>query len=138
MNKINFHIGKGYSIKELQEKFSNLYPFLKINFFKNELDAKKYTSQSAEFSPEVKMNAINKNFIEGELEIDDSMTVNKLESKLFEQFGLSAQVSRRSGNLWLETSLTNHWTLNEQNDHGREISPEPNNKIYFREVPYGC
>ncbi len=84
------------------------------------------------------MNAINKDFSEGELEIDGTMTVNMLESKLFEQFGLSVQVSRKSGNLWLETSLTNHWTLKEQNDHGREISPNPPNMIYFREVPYGC
>ena len=119
MNKINFHIGGGCSIKELQEKFSHMYPFLKINFFKNEHDSKKYSSQSAEFSPDVRMNAINNNFSEGELEIDDTTTVNGLESKLFEQFGLSGQVSRKSGNLWLETSLTNHWTLHEQNDQGR-------------------
>ncbi len=40
MNKINFHIDKGYSIKELQEKFSHIYPYLKINFSKMNLMVK--------------------------------------------------------------------------------------------------
>jgi hypothetical protein len=138
VGKINFHINKDYSIKELQEKFSSIYPFLKIIFFKNEHDSRSVTSKSVMYSPAIILHDINKKFSEGELEIDDSMTVNKLESKIFEQFGLSVQVCRKSGNLWLETSLTNHWTLKEQNDHGTEISPNHHNMIYFQEVPYGC
>jgi len=60
--------------------------------------------------------------MEGELLIDDVMTVSDLESTFRNQFGLAAQVFRRSGNIWLETSITNGWTLKQQNDHGREIT----------------
>jgi len=45
-----------------------------------------------------------------------------LEICLQYEFGLPAQILRKSGNLWLETSMTNHWTLQQQNDHGRDIA----------------
>jgi hypothetical protein len=32
------------------------------------------------------------------------------------------QVSRKSGTLWLETTMTDSWTLGQQNEHGRELS----------------
>jgi hypothetical protein len=50
------------------------------------------------------------------------MTVTDFENALMDQFGLSAQVFRRSGNLWLETTITDYWTLKQQNEHGREIT----------------
>ena len=50
------------------------------------------------------------------------MTVTDFENALMDQFGLSAQVFRRSGNIWLETTITDYWTLKQQNEHGREIT----------------
>jgi len=54
--------------------------------------------------------------------VDDIMTVTDLENTLKDQFGLTAQAFRRSCNIWLETSITNGWTLKRQNDNGREIT----------------
>jgi len=42
--------------------------------------------------------------------------------KDFESLGLFAEVFRKSGNVWIETSLTNDWTLQQQNLEGEEIS----------------
>jgi hypothetical protein len=50
------------------------------------------------------------------------MTVSELEKLCDEQFGISIQVYRRSGTLWLETSMTDSWTIQQQNDRGSEIS----------------
>ena len=50
------------------------------------------------------------------------MKVNKLENIFKDQFNLAVQVFRKSGNLWLETTMTDNWTLQQQNNHGREIS----------------
>ncbi len=58
----------------------------------------------------------------GELALSDNMTVGELEKKLQVEFGLQAQVSRKSGNCWLETTMTDNWTLKQQNDHGRDLS----------------
>jgi hypothetical protein len=46
------------------------------------------------------------------------MTVAELERLFVENFGLNAQVFRRSGTLWLQTSATDNWTLAEQNRKG--------------------
>jgi len=50
----------------------------------------------------------------------------------FENIGLIAEVFRRSGNVWIETILTNNWTLGQQNPEGGEIS------LHFNEkrIPY--
>jgi len=50
------------------------------------------------------------------------MKVIDLEKMFKNRFNLSAQVFRKSGNLWLETTMTDNWTLLQQNNHGREIS----------------
>ena len=50
------------------------------------------------------------------------MKVEELERILKKDFGLRAQVFRKSGNLWLETTMTDGWTLAQQNYHGKELS----------------
>ena len=52
------------------------------------------------------------------------MTVNQLELLIFSKFGLAAQVFRKSGNVWLETSATDNWTLLQQNNEGAELSTQ--------------
>ena len=50
------------------------------------------------------------------------MTVIDLEKKFREVFGLGIQVFRKSGKAWLETTLTDNWTLEEQNRQGEALS----------------
>jgi hypothetical protein len=110
-------------ITDVQNQFASVYPFLKIEFFKNvDFRQNLYPRQrQIGHSLQLKDAWISKKG-EGELNIEDVMTVSDLESTFRNQFGLAAQVFRRSGNIWLETSITNGWTLKQQNDHGREIT----------------
>jgi hypothetical protein len=57
-----------------------------------------------------------------DLLIEDSMSVAELEKAFKDKFGLLTQVFRRSGNIWLETTITDRWSLKQQNDLGREIT----------------
>ena len=50
------------------------------------------------------------------------MTVSDLEQKFAELFGLSVQVFRKSANVWLETTVTDGWTLEEQNRQGEALA----------------
>ena len=121
-------------ISEVQQDFSLAYPFLKIEFFKNG-SARKERYAFAKLIPhhlKVKEAWFLNNY-EGELEFDNETTVLGLEKALMDKFGLSAQVFRKSGNLWLETTITDNWTLKRQNEHGREISTEKS--TYAREKP---
>ena len=59
--------------------------------------------------------------------VTQNETVSTLENELWKNFGLSAQVFRKSGNLWIETSLTDSWTLEQQNREGFEMSSSHKN-----------
>lgn len=109
-------------ISEVQSEFNHAFPFLKLEFFQNKLRLQ------SNFKPEIKMSPSSRigecqSFIsEGEIEITKKMIGRELEQKLKEQFGLVAQIFRRSGNLWLQTTMTDNWTLEKQNEHGMELS----------------
>ena len=110
-------------IADVQQEFSNAYPFLKIEFFRNGL------KRQSRYPANLKINNYSKlkdawvwKKDSGVVNLSDSMSVLELEEALMDEFGLSVQVFRKSGNVWLETTMTDHWTLKQQNDHGREIS----------------
>ena len=114
------HIGKNRLIGDIQREFNLLFPFLRLEFYRvdesNIIPSKrflpeKYSLQYAGHNPN-----------EGDIHVNGEMTVLQLEQQFLSLFGLGVQVKRKSGNLWLETTMTDNWTLEKQNQHGREIS----------------
>ena len=108
------------TLNEIQQSFSSKYPFLKLEFYKLQnndpaLAVKKHLSHSLT----LKAAGLKGN---GLIDINNDMTVAELERIFLQQFGINAQVSRKSGILWLETTMTDKWTLQKQNEHGREIT----------------
>jgi len=125
-------------IRQVRQHFNDLYPYLKINFFLSRKNEKELNAHSIVFSDAVKLKEINPVFSGGDIEVSDDMSILDFENEFLRRFGLSVQVSRRSGNLWLDTTKTNQWSLKEQNDHGEAISPGFEQKPPFSEIPYGC
>ena len=110
-------------ISDIQKDFCAVYPFLKIEFFKNgQVRRDRYPLNKLIPATQQVKNAWFWKKDKGVLSFNDTMTVTDFETALMDQFGLSAQVFRRSGNLWLETTITDYWTLKQQNEHGREIT----------------
>ena len=50
------------------------------------------------------------------------MSVNAFEQNMASVFGLNLHVFRRSGNLFIETTATDDWTLKAQNDEAKAMS----------------
>ncbi|WEK33872.1 MAG: hypothetical protein P0Y53_15390 [Candidatus Pseudobacter hemicellulosilyticus] len=112
-------------ISEVQSEFSLTFPFLKIEFFRKENVQRQPQPVPVKVPQHLTIrNAWVGKGSEGVLEIRELMTVSELELGLKEQFGLMAQVFRKSGKVWLSTTITDKWTLKQQNDHGREISAD--------------
>jgi hypothetical protein len=110
-------------IADVQQDFSNAYPFLKIEFFRNGLKRQSRYPANLKIGNHARLkDAWVWKKDGGLVRLSDSMTVLELEEVLMDEFGLSVQVFRKSGNVWLETTMTDNWTLKQQNDHGREIS----------------
>jgi hypothetical protein len=123
--KLDFSTYK--TIQEVREDFTRQYPFLKLEFYNmadvgSSMRAKKRLPHST-----LLRSAGLKN--PGFIEIYDEMTVGELEKTLMEQFGLAAQVSRNSAGVWLETTMTDSWSLGKQNKYGHEIIQLPKKNI---------
>lgn len=110
-------------IAEVQSDFSKAYPFLKVEFFRNSSVRKDRYAASQLISQNKKIReAWRPKKEEGFLDFSDSTTVLELETDFMDQFGLSAQIYRKSGNVWLQSIITDNLSLKQQNDHGREIT----------------
>jgi hypothetical protein len=106
----------------IQESFSAAFPYLKLEFF---------TKGNKQGGPSLKkfIKHPNKTLGEcrtihnkGSITITGAMTVAELEQRFADVYGLGMQVFRKSGKMWLETTVTDGWTLDEQNRQGESLS----------------
>lgn len=117
------------TISEIQDLFTGKYPYLKLQFYK-----RRWLDKS---DPDKKISLPRTGSLKaaglkqsGIVDVKNDMTVGALENALNDQFGLNVQVARKSGTLWLETTMTGRWSLQKQNEHGREISlPAPKPRL---------
>lgn len=110
------------SIRDLQLAFNNLFPFLKLEFFRNGAVLEKMYSLNKLLPQGSTIGEIWKKKEAAEIDINENTRVKDLEETFMDKFGLTIQIFRRSGNLWLETTMTDNWTLKQQNEHGKEIT----------------
>lgn len=107
---------------EVQEEFNSAYPYLKIEFFRSRPKKAVPTTAANLLTHSLTIDEARRTHHNGHLELYDSMKVAELEQAFHDHYGLNVQVFRKSGSVWLETTMTDAWTLKQQNDHGREIS----------------
>lgn len=123
---MQLHIDSNRLIGDIQKEFNKEFPFLKIEFFNNKT-FNRTGFMAHQIIPQNKKIGENQlNIPDGDIKIDEEMKVKDLEKIFKDQFSLAVQVFRKSGNLWLETTMTDNWTLQQQNNHGREISTGKN------------
>jgi hypothetical protein len=106
----------------LRSSFSKRYPYLKLEFFRQGTNFNQTGSRKDLITEDVEINSIRESRSEGYLEFDQQITVEELESAFLNQFGLHVQVFRQSGKVWLETVTTDHLSLEQQNEMGKEHS----------------
>ena len=107
------------TLADLQKDFQEIFPYLKLEFYAAQHKA---GIKSHRLSTELSLANCRHNKEVGLITIRTSDTVRHLEDEFREKFGLYAQVFRKSGNMWIETSLTDGWTLLQQNQEGRALS----------------
>lgn len=95
-------------IADIQKEFNQEFPFLKIEFAGKNSDGTVATHRTVRNS--------------GVLAISSNMTVTDLENYFQRVFGLQVQIFRKSGKAWIETSVTDSWTLEQQNREGQALS----------------
>ncbi len=120
-------------LRAVQEQFSIKFPYLKIDFSRggrdslradNGVNGRSKESEPAGQNPQQQEDTrvAATDILWNGFAVSGDMKVSELEVLLQYEFGLPARILRKSGNLWLETEMTNQWTLGQQNDHGRDIA----------------
>ena len=122
LNTMYLHIAPNSIISNIQDEFNRLFPFLKIEFFNKKSYARSNFSASQLIPLHRKIGECQLGIKDDDIEIDNEMKVSELEKLFKDRFSLAVKVFRKSGNLWLETTMTDNWSLQQQNNHGRELS----------------
>lgn len=117
---IILHLTPFRPIHEVKREFNSAFPFLRLDFYRVQesetlAPVKKILGDAVPF----KAAGLDK---EGILHVHNAMTVAELETAFRKKFHLTVQVARQSGNVWLETTMTDDWSLEQQNEHGQEIT----------------
>jgi len=124
------------TIEEIKDQFSKKFPYLKIEFFTK--PHKKFTGSKKEnmIPTDVTIGVSRSVHSTGELTIDEHTKVAHLEKEMLEKFGLFVQVFRRSGKVWIETTVTDDWTLGKQNTEAESFIKDirENEDAYNREL----
>jgi hypothetical protein len=108
--------------RDVQRDFTLRYPFLKIDFLKSlGAAAKQPPPTGGIFAPYSGQQGLSK-MDNRDINMDGDRTVAELVKDIEEQFALIVMVLRRSGKVWIGTSLTTYWTLEQQNREGEYIS----------------
>ncbi len=111
-------ISDSKKISEIQSEFNAKFQNLKIEFYTKQHEAGEGNTEKTQIDANKTIGEIRTVQSSGELSINAHQKVSTLEGRLKEDYGLNAQVFRKSGNIWLQTTSTDHWTLSEQNEQG--------------------
>jgi len=114
-NSVDTHfltIHETKTIPELQKEFNLHFPFLKIEFYR----------ESQMITTNERISHLQSSTHSGKIPFTKRTTVRELERVFSDDFGLQVQVLRKSGRIWLVTTSTDDWTLEEQNEEGKNLS----------------
>jgi len=120
---MELRIEKGNLIKDIQKEFNMAYPFLKIEFFKLPFhEPKRKLLKNEKITGAEPVSKSEKFLKSGNIIFNNKTTAAELENDFWEIFGLSIKLFRKSGTLWIETTLTDNWSLEKQNEEGAFMS----------------
>lgn len=119
---MKIEIGPETRIKDVQKKFTEAYPYLKVDFYGKQHAEQELSAKKDMISSDKLFSQIGKSKKPKSLDISKHRTVADLENAVYEEFDIAMQVSRKSGDIWIQTSTTDHRTLEMQNQSGKAMS----------------
>ena len=115
-------------VSEVQDRFNKCFPSLKIEFYSKSHSLAEESKEKHLISPSKRIGEIRQNKNEGFMEIKSWDSVARIEKEFHKHYGLNIQVFRNENGSWVQTSVTDRYSLAQQNqmaDHARSsISPK--------------
>lgn len=110
-------------LSDIQVAFTSYYPFLKIEFLKISTEQHN-TQKPKKLDASMAVKVITSSEMPVTLNIESKRTISEISFDIKKILGLAVEFSRKSGNVWNIITLTDSWTLEDQNDAGKFISTE--------------
>src|SRR5215207_3658831 len=117
MYLMNIH--KETLIANIQNEFNSRYSFLWIDFY-HTANPQSF-SKAKKVGPETSIKEISRLYCTKAIDISGKREVSEVLSDVKNILGLEAHILRKCGNVWVGTTLTEHWTLERQNLEGALI-----------------
>ena len=129
------HIYDHLLVSDLQEKFAECFPCLKIEFYSKPHHHGEKSTDENRIDPSRKIGNIRHTHNEGLLEIRSRYSTAHVERDFRKLFGLNVQVFRNEKFGWVQTSETDKYTLQQQNDMVSHVAEQirPKYKEQFGE-----
>lgn len=121
---MKLHIDDTKKIEDIKTAFNHSFKFLNLGFFTKSHKIGEPSAKRDLIDDEKTLAEIRQKHTAGDLLIDASMLVSEVESAFENQFGVHVQVFRKQNDVWLETTNTDNWTLEKQNETGKFMSSE--------------
>ncbi|WP_217605899.1 hypothetical protein [Chitinophaga sp. GbtcB8] len=124
---MKLYVNQSSTLGEIQKDFRDMYPYLKLEFYKRIQTGNQGASSKDKLQANYLPGKINTGRVYTAIDISPQRSAGELENEILDILGVSAQVFRRSGNIWIQTTDTDKWSLRLQNEEGRasciSISP---------------
>ena len=124
-------INDSRTIGDIQEEFSNRFPFLKIEFFQKPHD-REDPSNETPYQKELPLGEIRQKHAHGIITIDPDNETGAVEKEFERRFGLIVQIYRLQMDRWIQTAGTDILSLSEQNQIARDSATfyNPNHRLH--------
>ncbi len=110
---------------EINNLFNNIYPFLKIEFYRRPHDWQAFSSLSDLLEDDLTVGEVSrKKHHTGFVEIHFWQKTGVIERYFKNRFGLNIQIFRQHADKWVQTVGTDELTLEQQNEVGRNATYE--------------
>lgn len=118
---MKLHIHSGLNLADLKAAFSEHFSNLRLEFYAKGHSVGEGSSPKTALGNDLTIGQVATKAHEGDLYIFPEHTCAQVEKLFEEHYGLHAQILRKSGRTWLQTTKTDHWTLAEQQAHHENI-----------------
>lgn len=121
---MHIEINDNTTIREIQETFSDYYPYLQIQFYNKQHKIYESSSEAGRVNPDKAIGDIKRTHVSAVLEIQPLYKIADVEREFQERFGLSVQVLSKEKDNWIQTMGMDDFTLKELNEIARNSSDE--------------
>jgi G3E family GTPase len=123
---MNIKISKTSTLQQISDQFSVVFPYLKLEFYKEKHKPNEGSEADDLLTHSTLLHEIHPDVTEMEINIDREMTVAEFEKLMKDKLKLNVQVFRKSSKIWLQTTSTDHWSLDKQNGKGERSTTDYN------------